>query len=160
MHKDPCEQINFLERGSIRRLFRVGIENKGGTTVEGIQVKLENIEPPDSKLSQRLPAQLHRMHDNPSDELPSHWETEFRVRLWDIEYIDVVDRVEGEHSDNNIRFWLKPLGGWYPIPCKRYTISLAAHANNSMKCTGKFVVDVNEKGQLTFEPSFGADAPT
>lgn len=160
VHDDPCEQTMFSEGGGIIRLFRVGIENKSGTTVEGVQVKLETIDPPDYRLSQRLPAQLHRMHDNPPDELQSHWETEFRVRPGDVEYIDVVDKLKGEHSDNNIRFWLKPLGGWYHIPCKRYTIRLAAHARNSMECIGKFVIDVNEKGQLSFEPSFGAGAPT
>jgi len=159
---DPsCEQIMPLKEGAIRRLFRVGIENKGDTTVEGVQVKLETIDPPDFQLSQRLPAQLHRMHDNPSGGQLSDWETEFHVRPEDVEHIDVVEKCEREHSDssNVIRFWLKPLG-LYPIPCKRYTISLAAHAHNSMECTGKFVVDVNEKGQLSFEPSFGADAPT
>jgi hypothetical protein len=152
-HDDPsCEQIMPLEGGGIRRLFRVGIENKGGTTVEGVQVKLENTDPPDSVLSQRLPAQLHRMHDNPSDEQPSHWETEFPMRSQDVEHIDVVEKCEREHSDlsNVIRFWLKPLG-LYPISCRRYTIALAAHAYNSMECTGKFVVDVNEKGHLSFE---------
>lgn len=152
-HDDPsCEQIMPLGGGGIMRLFRVGIENKGGTTVEGVQVKLENTDPPDSVLSPGLPAQLRRKHDNPSDANPSHWETEFHMRPQDVEYIDVVEKCEREHSDlsNVIGFWLKPFG-LYPISCQRYTIALAAHAYNSMECTGKFVVDVNEKGQLSFE---------
>jgi len=151
-HCGSCEQTMQIEQGGVRRLFRVGIENKAGATVEGVQVKLESIEPSNSEFNQRLPAQLHRMHDSPSSNQPGDWEDRFDVHPRDKEYIDVVEKCEKQprDSDEVMKFWLKPFG-LYSVPCGHYTITLAAHAHNSVGCTGRFTIDVDEQGHLHFE---------
>ncbi len=75
-------------QSGILRLFRVGVKNVGGTTIDRVAVDLQRIEP---VTAIRCPVRLHIMHDNSSG-VPHR--REFPLDTEHTEYIDVVQKGE------------------------------------------------------------------
>jgi hypothetical protein len=107
------------------RLFRVGIKNVGGTSVDDVEVKLQHIEPPVWTYESPSLTAMHYEQGplNPGAE----------------RFFDVVDQL----AHGVVR--LLPAPG-QEIPSTSHTLTLEAYGRNVAPCSGVFVVDFTPSG--------------
>jgi hypothetical protein len=132
----------------VQKLYRIGVRNVSGATINRVQVKLENIRPSTNIV---CPVPLHIMNDNPSD--PDQLRKEFALDADQIEYVDVVLKDEWSissghpmqiaHTVQGLPFHISPRG---------YELTVVAHGEGAMQARKTFIAKVNKQNRLLFRP--------
>jgi hypothetical protein len=150
---EPFEHLQTVSdsqgnQGS-QRLFRVGIRNVGGITINRVQLELESISP---STSVKCPVPLHFMHDNPpAGMLPRR---EFPLDAEQTCYVDVVSKQEWSISGGHpLHIHHTIQGVSFRIDPGNYQLTLFAHGDNVSSIRMTFLACVDPNNRLAFRQS-------
>lgn len=136
---DPFEQEQPIQdshgnRG-VKRLFRVGIRNSGGTTIVRTEAKIELVEP---ATDVRCPVPLRIMHDNPPEGQPHRlW---FSLDAGQTQYVDAImkDEWPGKPSNPFVIPHTVP-GHTNVINPREYKLTVLAHGEGALPSRKMFI---------------------